>query len=284
MKSPLNVTRNRRGCGDAAAFTLLELIVVLVVITVLTTLLTPTLARTQADSRAFHCVNNHAQLSRAWLMFADDHDGKLATSVEGATPSDPNPPWVTNGRLDWTISPDNTNVLFVTHPGYSPLSPYCGKNARLFKCPADQYLSLIQRSRGWQERVRSVSQNVYLATRNTVSGPTDWSYYAQVTRLTALLNPKPAETWVSIDEHPDSINDTVLFAPYATQWLDLPANYHDGGAGIAFADGHSEVHRWQASALKNPVRYALTYNPSVPANDPDLQWLRSRTPRRPGLN
>lgn len=286
MKSPFSTTESERGRGGAAAFTLLELIVVLTVIAVLATLLTPALARTQPDSRAFQCLNNHAQLCRAWLLYADDNNDKLATSMHGgsSTPGT-NTPWTwAPGWLDWTVRTDNTNTLYLTDPRHSALATYCGRNARLFKCPADQYVSSVQRSRGWKERVRSVSQNLYLATGNVMAGPTDLGYYAQVTSLTALVNPKPGQTWVSIDEHPDSINDGGFFAPYASRWIDLPANYHDGGAGVAFADGHAETHRWQSSALKFPVAFSFPSSTTTPANDPDILWLRSRTPRRLGLN
>jgi prepilin-type processing-associated H-X9-DG protein len=26
--------------------------------------------------------------------------------------------------------------------------------------------------------------------------------------------------------------------------VDFPANYHGGGASLAFADGHAEIHKW----------------------------------------
>ncbi len=283
MKSPFNTTGSERGRGGATAFTLLELILVLAVIAVLATLLTPALARTQPEGRAFLCLNNHAQLCRAWLMYADDNNDKLATSMWGGPAQSPTQPMWAAGWLDWTTSSANTNTLYLTDPQYSILAQYCGRDGRLFKCPADQYVSSAQRARGWQERVRSMSQNLYVANGNVLMGPTD-AAYVQVKNLTGLLNPRPAETWVSIDEHPDSMNEGGLFAPYSKSWIDLPANYHDGGAGVAFADGHAETHRWQSSALKFPVAFSFPSSTTVPANDPDLRWLRSRTPRTPGMN
>jgi prepilin-type processing-associated H-X9-DG protein len=164
------------------------------------------------------------------------------------------------------------------------LATYCGKDARLFKCPADQFLSAVQRTRGLKERVRSISQNPYAATSNIESGPASDPAFVHVTTLTGLLNPKPAETWVSIDEHPDSINDGVLVGPTTTAWWDLPANQHDGGASVAFADGSAEIHRWQGSVLKYPVTFVVFSSTIQALNDPDLQWLRYRTPRKPGTN
>lgn len=266
--------------SGSAAFTLVELLIVLAVVALGAMLLVPALAHTQPDSRAARCLNNHRQLCRAWLMYADDNNDKLATSWYGATPQ-PYPIWA-SGWLDWSVSADNTNTILLTDPRYSSLAQYCGKDARLFKCPADQYVSSTQRARGWKERVRSIAQNPYAANGNVETGPSNPSY-AHLTKLTELLNPKPAETWISIDEHPDSINDGVLLPPNSTQWIDLPANYHDGGAGVAFADGRAEIHRWQASLLNVPIRFAFV-SPPVTANDPDLLWVRYRTPRQPGAN
>ena len=262
-----------------AAFTIVELLVVLAVLAFGAMLLVPALARTQPDSGAARCLNNHRQLARAWLMYASDNNDRLATGVSGVSPTGP---WLLNsGWLDWSTSTDNTNTIFLTNPRYSKLAQYYGKDARLFKCPADQYVSSAQHNRGWKERVRSVSWNVLLGDHS--SAPLFDPTYKFVKKMTDLLNPKPTETWVAIDEHPDSINDGALYAPSSTQWIDLPANYHDGGAGVAFADGHSEIHRWQASLLKVPIKYTFSA-PPVTASDPDLLWLHYHTPRNPGMN
>jgi prepilin-type processing-associated H-X9-DG protein len=265
----------------AAAFTLVELLVVLVVLALWAMLLLPALARTQPDSRAFQCLNNSRQLARAWRMYADDNNDKLAPNVHGATM--PNYPVWALGWLDWSTSPDNTNTVYLTDPRYSALARYCGKDARVFKCPADQYVSAIQRARGWKERVRSFSENLYVGESNVESGPTDITY-EHVKKWTGLVNLKPAETWLSMDEHPDSINDGGLFPPTTTSLVDIPANYHDGGAGVAYADGRGEVHHWQASVLKFPITFNYINVMTTPPDDPDLLWLRYHTPRKPGMN
>jgi len=33
--------------------------------------------------------------------------------------------------------------------------------------------------------------------------------------------------------------------PATTYIVDYPASYHNGAGGVAFADGHSEIHRWR---------------------------------------
>lgn len=269
------------------AFTLVELLVVLAVLAFGTLLLAPALAHTQFDSRSVRCLNNHRQLTRAWQMYADDSNDKfpgMAFSQSTGAPDDPRKPWV-SGWLDWSISSFNTNTLYLTHPRFSSLALYFGNDSRLVKCTADQFLSSVQRAAGWKQRIRSVSGNVYLGGASSIDfGPFDPNF-SQLTKRTELLNPKPAETWLFIEENADSINDPAFYAPKSGTWYDMPANYHDGGAAISFADGRAEIHRWEASVLPRTV----TTSPSVPslivpANDPDYLWLRYHTPRKPGAN
>lgn len=280
---PLLHNPTRTGNSTQTAFTRLELLVVLSVLVLCGLLLLPALARTQPDSRAFQCLNNHRQLTRAWLMYAADNNDQLATSLHGGEAQAASQPMWAAGWLDWLPYPANTNTAYLADPRYAILANYYGRDARLFKCPADQYVSTGQRSRGWKERVRSVAQNLYAANSNVETGPSDTSYLV-VRKLTGLVNPKPAETWVSIDEHPDSINDGGLFPPSLSAWVDMPGNYHDGSASVAFADGHVEMHCWEGSVLKFRITTFGIPDPAIPLNDPDMLWLRYRTPRRPGVN
>jgi prepilin-type processing-associated H-X9-DG protein len=275
--------KSLRAPRAASAFTLTELVVVVTVLALLALCLLPALARTQPETRAFQCLNNHRQLARAWRMYADDNSERLAGCLQGVSvgQNDPRAPWA-QGWLDWSIANANTNSILVTDLQYASLPRYFGNDAQVLQCPADQFLSAAQRARGWKRRVRSVSANIYVGGVNAETGPTDASFVV-VKKCTELTNPKPAETWLFIDEHPDSMNDPVFYAPRSTQWIDLPANLHDGGAGVAFADGSAEVHRWEGSLLNNPVRFVFTAPPTL-SNDPDIAWLRYRTPRKPGAN
>jgi prepilin-type processing-associated H-X9-DG protein len=68
--------------------------------------------------------------------------------------------------------------------------------------------------------------------------------------------PKPAKTWLFLDEHPDSINDGYFVNnDIATSWQDIPASYHNGACGFSFADGHAEIKKWRSATSKYPVQY-----------------------------
>ncbi|HZQ47506.1 MAG TPA: H-X9-DG-CTERM domain-containing protein, partial [Verrucomicrobiae bacterium] len=65
--------------------------------------------------------------------------------------------------------------------------------------------------------------------------------------------------------------------------IDIPASYHNGACGFAFADGHAEIHKWVGSMIKTfPLNWSSGVNvgnTSRAANDswPDVAWLQQRT-------
>ena len=196
----------------------------------------------------------------------------------GAAANNPrNAPWVV-GWLDWSASLDNTNILFLTNEKYSKLAKYFGNTKNIFKCPADQYVSPAQRARGWTARVRSISGNIGVGDGNAETGP--WEpIYKHIRTTSEFIYPGPAETWVYLDEHPDSINDAGFFNPRQSSWVDQPATYHNGAAGLAFADGHPEIHKWKGS-LAQPRAQKVKLNNTIVAlartGDPDIRWLSYR--------
>ncbi|HMO65847.1 MAG TPA: hypothetical protein PKE47_11620, partial [Verrucomicrobiota bacterium] len=97
-------------------------------------------------------------------------------------------------------------------------------------------------------------------------------------RTTDVVKPSPAQLWVFVDEHPDSINDGAFFnAQGSREWIDLPANYHNNAGGFAFADGHSEIHRWRGSVTRRPVQINDFARTVFPVGDPDFAWIIERT-------
>lgn len=257
-----------------AAFTLLELLVVVVLLGLVATVFVPTLAGTRASSKSVQCLNNQRRLMVAWQMYASDQQDRLVS------PSD----WVGREWLDWGTTTGNTNTAILEDPEQSLIAGYV-RSAGLFKCPADQFISPTQVSLGWKQRVRSLALNSCLGGSSVViyyEIPGRSHFVAK--QLSELTRPGPANTVAFLDEHPDSINNgTFSFDPgRATanaHWRDLPASYHQGGAGISFADGHAMIKRWQDSRTTPPVRY-VTWSPLPVPGSPDYAWLNERMPYR----
>ena len=269
------------------AFTLIELLVVIAIIAILAAMLLPSLARAKARGQAVLCMNNTKQLMVAWRMYPDDFADKvtpnfgvnetMATIAAGTFRN-----WV-NNVMSWGPDIGNTNVAYVKN---GVLSPYLSGNLGVYKCPADNYLSSVQTSRGWTGRARSMSMNAFFGPFNENLNDPNWprgrnQFFASYRQWLKLGDvPRPSNYWVTIDEHPDSINDGYFLNDPSTvpgNWEDIPASYHNGACGISYADGHSVIHKWRSGASIIPVRYS--YGP--PAFDSlgrtDYQWLSQQT-------
>jgi prepilin-type processing-associated H-X9-DG protein len=102
--------------------------------------------------------------------------------------------------------------------------------------------------------------------------------YIQFFKISSI--PKPANIFVFLDEHPDSINDGYFINNgYDWTWIELPASYHNGAASFSFADGHSETHRWNLASTRAPARPdgAVLPRPLDRSEWDDYGWLRQHT-------
>ena len=275
--SPSTRLRSRGG-----GFTLIELLVVIAIIAILAGMLLPALAKAKTKAQGVMCMSNTKQLMLAWQMYNGDNDDRIIMSFHGGNTlaeanNARNAPWVI-GWLDWGTSQDNTNTLYLIDERYSKLAKYFGNARNIFKCPADIYLSSAQKNRGWKERVRSLSGNIGIGEGNAETGPWE-NIYKHIRKTSEFLFPGPSETWVYLDEHPDSINDAGFFNPRSNSWIDQPATYHNGASGFSFADGHAEVHKW-VDSLKQPRAQKIKITTAVDApaktGDGDIRWLSYR--------
>lgn len=96
------------------------------------------------------------------------------------------------------------------------------------------------------------------------------------TKTSQLSWPPPSQIFVVMDEHEDSIDDgsIVIGADkygYVDQWLDIPAQRHDEGANLSFADGHAEHWRWKAAKTGGMKNQTVTGS----ADHQDLYRLKS---------
>ena len=280
---------SRRSPRRRAGFTLIELLVVIAIIAILAGMLLPALAKAKTKAQGIKCMSNNKQLGLAWHLYAGDFDDKCINNftipgTQAAISGKTFDNWV-NNIMTWGASGSiedisNTNVLWVKN---GILAPYSTAALDIYQCPADMYLSKAQKAKGWTRRLRSNSMNALfgLSQPNPTAAQRSghaWydASYRQYLKLGDVI--QPSMTWLTLDEHPDSINDSFFIVGVNnTQWGDLPASYHNGACGFCFADGHAEVHKWLSATSKYPVKYAFSTRPFDAAGKLDFQWYKDRT-------
>jgi len=253
------------------------LLVVIAIIAILAAMLLPALARAKQRAQSISCMSNTKQLMLAWNMYAGDNNDILApndypytTPYFTAANKDQLKCWVC-GTMEQPLDAGNDSEL--ADPIGTAIAAYIASKP-VFHCPADNYVDpnshkVHVRSYAMNSAVGTVWSGFYLNGSPAIGTPVQggWlpgnAYNANQTawltygKLSSFIRPGPSETWVIMDENPYSINDasmaiSAVATAGSTYLIDYPSGNHGNAAGIAFADGHSLVHKWQDSRTYTP--------------------------------
>jgi prepilin-type N-terminal cleavage/methylation domain-containing protein/prepilin-type processing-associated H-X9-DG protein len=297
-----------------SAFTLIELLVVIAIIAILAAILLPVLNAARLRAQTAYCMNNDRQIGIAWVMYINDNQDRLPTNSDkkAGAGAQGYSNWIcpteagSMPTLDWGANANDFNPTLLTMDqlimgshSISLMGPYVSKQIKIFVCPSDNYLSPAQRGSpllaqyGMSSRIRTCAMNGAMGDGAKYFQGV-WAAYYDVVKMSNMHWPGPAECWVVTDEHPDANDDCSLYVNpadtnpnntgYDGEFTELPGSLHGRGAGMAFADGHSEVHVWKGGVDTIPVQY-ITYTDAQDVkvgSDAgalnDLTWFASHTP------
>ena len=232
-----------------------------------------------------------------WIQYYNDNNDQLVNNYGGqaAAFEEANKTYRSwaNDFMTWsTTDPLGNLVNDLDGLTLAPFYRYTGSVA-IYKCPGDAYVSAAQSSAGITSRPRSYSMNMFFgANTPTDTSPVNQTFSTYRQFLKASMIPSPTDLFVTCDEHADSINDGFLQEdPHAniTQWSpptwnDLPASYHGGAGGFAFADGHAETHMFKSKTCTIlPVLFspfqgsrAVPYTADPVNAAQDMLWVGTR--------
>jgi len=203
-------------CGHGG-FTLIELLVVIAVIAILAGVLFPVFVTAKQQGHQARCVSNLKQIASAWLLYADDNDGRACPSY-----------YSRNGSFySWDFT--------ATAEGYRPglLGPYT-KAGRLYSCPTFH-------GEAWGRPFTGYAYNASYIGGDTAAVGSSY----EVIKPACLVNQiaQPSHTAVFADAgfgSPVSAHN-YLRAPsdrISGTFRNATVHFrHNGSANVAYADG-----------------------------------------------
>ncbi|MFH1881343.1 MAG: prepilin-type N-terminal cleavage/methylation domain-containing protein [Planctomycetota bacterium] len=245
-------------------FTLIELLVVIAIIAILMAILMPALQRAREQGRRVVCEHNLKSLTLAWIMYADENDGKIVNGAggfhytqsgmtnNGSSSGIIERAWVGKG---WGNNWNNSNVAD------SGLTDEQKKQAiregalwsvcddyDIYKCPTGRpgefvtYAAVDAMNGLHRSGTTSKGGHHPFAVGKRIGRTVLW-----IKRRSEISSPAPAKRMVYIDEGAMTPDSFAVHYQQRGPWWDDPPVRHGDGTTVSWADGHAGHLKWRAA-------------------------------------
>lgn len=204
------------------AFTLIELLVVIAIIAVLMAILMPALNRAREQGKRAVCLNNTKTLVLAWMMYADENDGRIPRAMATDLSPTVTDSWVRKPVGQLPIEAPEDEQLKALHIGV--LFPYV-KNVKVYRCPVA--------ARG-EMRTYSIV--------HAMNGG-DFGQGQPVCKRTFDIK-YPGMRIVFLDDYGEDWDAAWAVHYNAPKWWNPIPMRHGKGTVVSFADGHAAFISW----------------------------------------
>jgi len=222
------------------AFTLIELLTVISIIAVLAAILFPVFAKAREQARTSTCASNVSQLSRAFVMYVGDNNGRYPSEGGAGRPM----------VSDWVQVGDRKGDAIVADVKHGSIYPYV-KERGVYRCQADITKSEVS---------YTVSHPFDLIRETAIRWPSTSTFVVE----------EYVDRWAG---HNDGtfwpLRDNSDWTQGSLNWNYL-ANWHIGKGLVLFADGH----------VKAVLQDDLTPRTGVAAGGPFPRYFRYFQPDR----
>lgn len=267
-------------------FTLIELLVVIAVIAVLMAILMPSLNRAREQAKGVTCLNNQKSMALAYIMYADENDGRVCGGFARYGDTNKVPAWV-KPPMAWAGSsivekPQGDVSLQERLNGLmaGAIYPYL-KDTAAYHCPGDN------RQQVGTSRGNSLHYAIYRSY-----GLADYMRATEAGDekvLSAIKNASKKMMFVEdIYDGSSSANfnhDGWSYEPGTQMLWDPLGVFHSDSCSFSFMDGHAEMKRWsdnrtviffesRAEATNQGFGKGQQFNP----HNNDLDWLDEHYP------
>jgi prepilin-type processing-associated H-X9-DG protein len=233
--------------GHKVSFTKRDIFIVLACISFLLLNIAAVGSNGRERAKRMVCLANLNNLTRAWILYAADNDGKLVNGEAGENMYNRHSnetPWVGRDWFDnysYTQAPQQQQKAGIKS---GALWPYCG-SFKLYHCPSGRpgelrNYSIVDSMNGYPR------SGTFVGNAGTRVGQT----VLWIKKMPEIRVPEPSKRAVFIDEGWITADSYAVHYQTAA-WWDNPPVRHSDGATLSFADAHSEHWRWQGKETIN---------------------------------